>query len=76
MAPDGIRRRSPVRPRPARLHPGGEAAVMAAERDAAIHHAFMKRLRLWEWQVGLVLEGLEALNATLAQIEALKGAER
>ncbi|KKM14118.1 hypothetical protein LCGC14_1709370 [marine sediment metagenome] len=49
---------------------------MAAERDAAIHHAFMKRLRLWEWQVGLVLEGLEALNATLAKIEALKGAER
>ncbi len=44
--------------------------MMAAERDAAIHHAFMKRLRLWEWQVGLVLEGFEALNATL------KGAER
>ncbi len=39
------------------------------EVDAAIRHAFMKRLRLWEWQVGLVLEGFEKLNETLAEIE-------
>ena len=50
----------------------GRADSLSAK--AAIHQ-MEKRLRLWEWQVGFVLEGFEKLNATLAEIER-EGATR
>ncbi len=52
------------------LRSSGPGLPVAAEqeRQAVIHH-IDKRLRLWSWQMGLVLEGFEKLNATLAEIE-------
>ena len=55
--------------RPVRRLPGSDDVSFSEDFDAALH-LLEKRLRLREWQLSLVLEGLEALNATL------KGAER
>ena len=61
VAPDGIRRDSPLCHRRVCLHPGG-AGVSGF--DAALHR-IEKRLRLNEWRLALLLEGLEELSADM-----------
>ncbi len=73
MAPDGVRPGSPAVPRPVRLHPGGAGVT---DFDAALHR-IEKLLRLREWRLARLLEGLEELSADMAKAElAWEGVER
>ena len=60
--PNGVRRGSPPGHRRVRLHPGGNG--MSADFDAALHRV-EKLLRLHEWRLALLLEGLEELSADM-----------
>ena len=66
MAPDGVRPGSPADYRPMRHVPGQGAAV--SDFDAALHR-IEKLLRLNEWRLALLLEGLEELSADMAKAE-------
>ena len=61
-APDGIRRSSPPSPRCVRPVPGGDDV---SDFEAALY-LMEKQLRLNEWRLALLLEGLEELSADLA----------
>ena len=60
--PDGVRRGSPLWHRRVRLHPG--PAVAMSDFDAA-QERIDKLLRLHEWRLALLLEGLEELSADM-----------
>ena len=60
-APDGVRRGNPLLHRRVRLHPGGAGV---SDFDDA-QHRIDKLLRLNEFRLALLLEGLEELSADM-----------
>ena len=62
-ARNGVRRAGDPGHRPVRLLPGGD---VVSDFEAALH-LMEKQLRLSEFRLALLLEGLEELNAKMAE---------